>query len=104
MREIKVSNKKIVIIGGGGFIGHNLALALNEMGAKVDLIDSLQVNNLYSFGHTNKDMLNKDLYLKIIKKCLKGNVAWGCFLCQNHKDLQGNMCLLVVHIKLIRIS
>ena len=59
-----------MIIGGGGFIGHNLALALNEMGAKVDLIDSLQVNNLYSFGHTNKDMLNKDLYLKIINERL----------------------------------
>ena len=34
MKEIKISNKKIVIIGGGGFIGHNLALALNEMGQK----------------------------------------------------------------------
>ena len=31
MSDINVLDKKIVIIGGGGFIGHNLALTLNEM-------------------------------------------------------------------------
>ena len=50
MVKKKISELKITLIGGGGFIGHNLALHLNGMGVKVDIIDSLQVNNLYAFG------------------------------------------------------
>lgn len=65
-----ISGKKITLIGGGGFIGHNLALSLNEMGAQVDIIDSLQINNLYSFIQPVKDILNRDLYLKIINERL----------------------------------
>ena len=57
----KISNLRVTIIGGGGFIGHNLALYLNGLGAKVDIIDSLQVNNLYAFGSGNQTSPNKDL-------------------------------------------
>ena len=39
-------NKKIAIIGGAGFIGHNLGMFLKKRGADVFLIDSLSVNNL----------------------------------------------------------
>jgi nucleoside-diphosphate-sugar epimerase len=52
-----VKNMKIALIGGAGFIGHNLALALNTMGANVEIIDSLQVNNLYSL---NQNVPNAD--------------------------------------------
>ena len=38
--------RRITIIGGAGFIGHNLALKLSSMGANVSVIDSLQVNNI----------------------------------------------------------
>ena len=31
----KISNLRVTIIGGGGFIGHNLALYLNGLGAKL---------------------------------------------------------------------
>src|SRR3990167_5251882 len=67
-----VKNLKIVLIGGAGFIGHNLALALNQLQAKVDIIDSLQVNNLYSFGNTfaSSSSLNKELYLSMINERL----------------------------------
>lgn len=68
MNQIK--DLKIALVGGGGFIGHNLALALNKLGAQVDIIDSLQVNNLYAFGGDSKDILNRDLYLKIINQRL----------------------------------
>lgn len=61
---------KIALIGGGGFIGHNLALMLNKLGAIVDIIDSLQVNNLYAFGQISKEIPNRDLYLKIINQRL----------------------------------
>ena len=43
-----LANKKIVLVGGAGFIGHNLALELVRLGAKVEVVDSLQVNNLLS--------------------------------------------------------
>ena len=43
-----VQGQRIVLIGGAGFIGHNMALALKKLGATVAIIDSLQVNNLYS--------------------------------------------------------
>ena len=57
-----------MLIGGAGFIGHNLALALNRLGAKVDVVDSLQVNNLYSFGKfsSSQNVLHRALYLKLI--------------------------------------
>ena len=44
----QIKNKKIVLIGGAGFIGHNLALRLQALGAIVDIIDGMQVNNLIS--------------------------------------------------------
>lgn len=65
-----VKGQKIALVGGGGFIGHNLALALNELGAKVDIIDSLQVNNLYAFEQASEEMLHRDLYIKIINQRL----------------------------------
>ena len=40
--------KKISIIGGSGFIGHNLALLLKNEGFEVSVIDDLEINNLGS--------------------------------------------------------
>ncbi|MDB4594766.1 NAD(P)-dependent oxidoreductase [Candidatus Pelagibacter sp.] len=44
----ELKNKKIALIGGAGFIGHNLALRLQSLGASVEIIDGMQVNNLLS--------------------------------------------------------
>ena len=41
-------NKKIIIIGGAGFIGHNLAIKLKENNFDVSIVDGLEVNNLTS--------------------------------------------------------
>ena len=49
-----MNKKKICIVGGAGFIGHNLALKLNSSGYQVLLIDSLAVNN-YNSIVTNTD-------------------------------------------------
>jgi nucleoside-diphosphate-sugar epimerase len=62
----KIKEKKITLIGGAGFIGHNLALHLRSLGAEVSIIDSLQVNNLASFTATTEDIVNRDLYLRIL--------------------------------------
>jgi nucleoside-diphosphate-sugar epimerase len=42
----KLKGKRIALMGGAGFIGHNLALRLKELGAEPHVIDGLQVNNL----------------------------------------------------------
>ena len=41
-----MDNKKILIIGGAGFIGHNLALKLKLKKYDVNIIDGLIVNNI----------------------------------------------------------
>lgn len=65
-----IQGRRIVIIGGAGFIGHNLALALKERGADVSVVDSLQVNNLLSFASASHDMPNRDIYLRILNQRL----------------------------------
>jgi nucleoside-diphosphate-sugar epimerase len=46
IKELK--NKRVLIIGGAGFIGHNLALKLKKSGVNVSIIDGLEVNNIVS--------------------------------------------------------
>ena len=41
MTESIYSQKKVLITGGLGFIGSNLAIRLVDLGAKVTLVDSL---------------------------------------------------------------
>ena len=65
-----IANKSIVLIGGAGFIGHNLALTLKKAGARVTIIDSLHVNSLLSFASSNYDEENRDLYYRIINQRL----------------------------------
>lgn len=65
-----IDGRKVVIIGGAGFIGHNLALTLADRGADVEIIDSLQVNNLLSFSANMPDLVNRELYLRIIQERL----------------------------------
>ncbi len=62
--------KKIVLVGGAGFIGHHLALDLKKKGAEVHVIDSLQVNNLLYFS-SQRNLPNRSLYLKILNKRLE---------------------------------
>ena len=61
-----IRGRRITLIGGAGFIGHNLALSLVRQGALVDVIDSLHVNNLLSFSTAGAASLNRDLYSRMI--------------------------------------
>ena len=58
-----MKNKKILLVGGCGFIGHNLAIHLKK-GANPIIIDSLAVNNVLSF--TDSEIKNKKLYTSIL--------------------------------------
>ena len=69
MNDIDVRGKRVALIGGSGFIGHNLALELARLGAEVHVVDSLQVNNLGAFSNAYNDP-NKALYLHVINQRL----------------------------------
>lgn len=66
-----LKDRRITLIGGAGFIGHSLALALADQGAQVSIIDSMQHNNLLAFAAKLPDLPNQDLYLQIINERLK---------------------------------
>jgi nucleoside-diphosphate-sugar epimerase len=66
-----IADKKIIVTGGAGFIGHNLALRLKRAGAAVNIIDSLQVNNLNAFALNNNNVPNQDLYLNLLHERLQ---------------------------------
>ena len=61
-----MKNKTILLVGGCGFIGHNLAIKLKKMGYEPVVVDSLQINNILSIKDTseNKFKLNE----KILKQ------------------------------------
>ena len=73
---------EILVTGGAGFIGHNLALALEEKGAQVHVLDSLQVNNLGAFANRRTPNPNADLYMSFITERLDMLRARGCVVLQ----------------------
>lgn len=66
-----MTGRRIAIVGGAGFIGHNLALALARRGAMVAVVDSLQVNNLLAFSSALASSRNRELYLRMIHERLE---------------------------------
>ena len=59
-----LAGERVLLVGGAGFIGHNLALALREQGVETMVFDNLMVNsliaNLYDLLNT---YLNQNRYL-----------------------------------------
>ena len=67
---MKKNINNIAIVGGCGFIGHNLALSLKKnFNLNVSIIDSLSVNNLLSF--TDREIVNKELYTSILNERIR---------------------------------
>ncbi len=64
-----ISKKKILLVGGCGFIGHNLALYLSKQGHDPVIVDSLSINNIYSLDNT--EILNQKLYKSILESRLE---------------------------------
>jgi len=63
-----IKAKKIALIGGAGFIGHNLALALKKRGHTPFIFDNLAINNVLSFN--DFDIKNHKLYRNILNQRL----------------------------------
>ncbi len=61
-----LAGRRVALIGGAGFIGHNLAIDLKSRGADVHIIDSLQVNNLGAFSNSSGADPSKRLYMQLI--------------------------------------
>lgn len=65
-----LAGTRVALVGGAGFIGHNLALELKKRGAEPHIVDSLQVNNLGAFTNLNDGSPNKELYIHLINERL----------------------------------
>ena len=68
MSKFYIRDRRILIVGGAGFIGHNLALKLKSLGAKVTVLDGLTVNNLYSVKKNENNLPFPKLALKILNQ------------------------------------
>jgi nucleoside-diphosphate-sugar epimerase len=66
-----LNGRRIALIGGAGFIGHNMALAMKERGAHVEVIDGLEVNNLAYVAALPGDDPQRGLYLGILLERLQ---------------------------------
>jgi len=66
-----MKNKKILIIGGAGFIGHNLAIYLKKKKFDVLTVDNLKINNLAHVKKNIKSKRQKKLYISFIKDRLE---------------------------------
>jgi nucleoside-diphosphate-sugar epimerase len=66
----QLDGRRIVLIGGAGFIGHHVALKLKRLGADVTIVDSLAVNNYYEFRDKEDLIPNGKLYLAILEQRL----------------------------------
>lgn len=67
---LDVAGRRVAIIGGAGFVGHHLALELQEQGAHVTVIDSLQVNNLMAIMAGDGHSAQRELYTRILSERL----------------------------------
>lgn len=67
----RLKDRRIVLIGGAGFIGHNLAIALKRHGAEVFIVDSLAVNNYHYFKNNLDSLPTAAMSLNIIKQRLE---------------------------------
>ncbi len=65
-----MSEPRVAILGGAGFIGHHLALELAERGADVQVVDSLQVNNMLAVATDERFRPHRELYSRILQERL----------------------------------
>ena len=66
----KLKGKRVAIVGGAGFIGHNLALKLAELGADPHVIDGLQVNSIGYYTSSYSVNPHAERYIAFINERL----------------------------------
>lgn len=63
--------KRALLIGGAGFIGHNLAVSLMKSGFEVGIVDGLEVNNLISLQDSRYAFSNRRFYIQVLEERLQ---------------------------------
>lgn len=63
--------KKILLVGGAGFIGHNLAVKLKKKNYDILIIDNLKVNNFDFVKREIKNKKKKNLYNSFLRERLR---------------------------------
>lgn len=85
-----IKDRRVALVGGAGFIGHNLALRLKDMGAEVHVLDGLEVNNLVSLTANVDNVPHPDLSVLVVNERLRllraANIA---FHLQDARDYHG---------------
>jgi len=61
--EERLKGERVVLIGGAGFIGHNLALQLARTGVATLVVDNLMLNNLVDNVYSNRDPVQRAAYM-----------------------------------------
>lgn len=60
----RLAGARVLLVGGAGFIGHNLALGLRRLGVTVMVVDNLMVNSLVDNVYAGEaDAIRRELYL-----------------------------------------
>jgi nucleoside-diphosphate-sugar epimerase len=63
----KLQGQRVILVGGAGFIGHNLAIELRRLGADVAVIDNMMVNQLIdNMYHDRGDLVKRKLNIHFI--------------------------------------
>lgn len=68
--SLDIKGKKVLLIGGAGFIGHNLALELVSCGAEVTIADGFRVNNLLNLATITSETQDLNIYNNFLKERL----------------------------------
>ena len=68
---MNLKNKKILIVGGCGFIGHNLGVHLKSKGADVYLLDSLTINNMNSVLDNKDSLPNPEISMSFLNERMR---------------------------------
>lgn len=63
--------QKVLLIGGAGFIGHNLALELRRQGVEVDIADGFRVNSLLNLSIQGKETQDLEIYRDFLEERLE---------------------------------
>lgn len=63
----KLRDQRVALVGGAGFIGHNLALGLRSLGVETMVIDNLMVNSLVDNSYSAaEDPIRREAYLQFL--------------------------------------